>query len=172
MSGDAQLARHGDRRRDGTGTTLAATAAFGPGVWIAFLGSVAEAQNYLEKAAYPMHRMVSVYAVLRSLGTAPDTAFAVQMAVGLAAVAATIAIALKRTPQREALGLTLFLGLFVSPYACDYDLPLMGVALALLLPALNGARRRSMKRSSSSSRGARPSGDLGCRERTSISGSN
>lgn len=30
----------------------------------------------------------------------------------------------------------MFLGLFVSPYACDYDLPVLGVALALLLPAI------------------------------------
>jgi hypothetical protein len=65
-----------------------------------------------------------------------DAAFAIQMAASLAAIAAVVVISLKRMPQREALGLTVFLGLFVSPYACDYDLPVLGVAFALLLPAI------------------------------------
>ena len=117
-------------------TSLAATLAFGPNVWLAFLGSVREAQTYLGMAAYPMHRMVSVYATLCSLGLSADVSFAIQMAVSLAAVAAVVVISLKRLPQRETLGLAVFLGLFVSPYACDYDLPVLGVALALLLPAI------------------------------------
>ncbi|MBX9760272.1 MAG: DUF2029 domain-containing protein [Beijerinckiaceae bacterium] len=117
-------------------TALAATLAFGPDIWLAFLGSVAEARNYLDKAAYPLHRMVSLYATLRTLGVNADAAFAVQIAIGLAAVAAAVTVSLKPMPQRQALGMIVFLGLFVSPYACDYDLPILGIALGLLLPEL------------------------------------
>ena len=45
-----------------------------------------------------------------------------------------VVIASYRFSVQQALGLTAIASLLVSPYAYDYDLPIMGVGLALLLP--------------------------------------
>lgn len=105
-------------------------------IWPAFLGSVAEARSYLDHGAYHLDRMVSVYATMRSIGMSADLSFAIQIAVSLGAIAAAITLSLKPIPRRQVLGMVIFLGLFVSPYAYDYDLPILGIALGLLLPAL------------------------------------
>lgn len=113
-----------------------ATLLLGPEVWAAFLRSAKEARVFLEQGMYPLFRMVSPYAALHTLGAPAALAMAAQI---LAAVLALglVALAVHRGwPLRQTLGLTAFASLLVSPYAYDYDLPVLGIGLALLLPDL------------------------------------
>lgn len=113
----------------------AATLALGSAVWPAFLAGVAHTSERLAGDGFPLFRMVSVYAAARTLGASPATATAVQAVMAVLAIA-TIIMAQRRLPPREALGLACIAGLMISPYAFDYDLPVAGIGLVLLLPAL------------------------------------
>ena len=108
------------------------TLAFGPGIWAAFLAGVHDAGTYLRQGAYPMYRMTSLYAAARTLGIPADAAFALQVAGALAACAVTACAALRRWPARQQVGIALLCTLAISPYNYDYDMPIFGLAAALL----------------------------------------
>ncbi len=117
------------------GTSALATAAFGLGVWPAFLHAVREASAFLVQGDYPLARMVSAYAFVRSLGLPAAVATAAQLVSAGAAIAA-MAIATQRFSERQAIGVAAIASLMLSPYAYDYDLPVLGVGVAMLLPDL------------------------------------
>jgi hypothetical protein len=127
--------------------TVAATSAvttllLGTDIWDAFIAGAQEARAFLAEGKYPLPRMVSLYAVLRSFGSSAATAFAGQAATALLVLAIVCLVAHRRLPVRQSLGITAIASLLVSPYAYDYDLPILGVGLALLLPdVLRGSRR-------------------------------
>jgi hypothetical protein len=108
----------------------------GPSIWSAFLGAVAEARGFLEQGLYPLFRMISAYAVVRTLGASAPMAMAVQAGVALVALGLVALAIRRRMPGRQVIGLTVLASLLVSPYAYDYDLPMLGVGLALLAPDL------------------------------------
>lgn len=116
---------------------LAATAVQGPGVWGAFLGAVSEAKAFLAAGDYPLNRMVSVFAALRSFGLAPDLALAVHVAVGLGGLGALAGALARGWAPRRTAAVALIASLLASPYCYDYDLPMLGVALALVLRDLS-----------------------------------
>jgi hypothetical protein len=111
-----------------------ATALFGMGIWPAFLSSVAEAGDFLSAGIYPMFRMTSVYATVQSLGFPVWAASVAQAAVAIGAIGVLLLVHRRRLPRRQALGIGMLTTVFFSPYAYDYDLSVLGVALALLLP--------------------------------------
>lgn len=113
-----------------------ATLVLGPSIWSAFLGAVAEARGFLEQGLYPLFRMISAYAVVRTLGASAPMAMAVQAGVALVALGLVALAIRRRMPGRQVTGLTVLASLLVSPYAYDYDLPMLGVGLALLAPDL------------------------------------
>lgn len=115
---------------------LAATAAFGPGIWADFRGAVGEAGAFLEFGLYPLYRMTSVYAFLFMQGVAPALAMALQIALGLGWLGLLVWAWRHDWPPRHQLATAVFGALFLSPYAYDYDLAILGVALALLAPDL------------------------------------
>lgn len=112
-----------------------ATLALGTAVWPAFLAGVAHTSERLAGDGFPLFRMVSVYAAARTLGASPAAATVVQAVMAVIAIAA-IVIAQRRLPLRQALGVACIAGLMISPYAFDYDLPVAGIGLVLLLPSL------------------------------------
>ncbi len=116
-----------------TVSALAATLALGAGVWAAFFHGVLEASVFLEHGYYPLFRMVSFYAAVRSLGLSASVAMIAQVIVAVIALTLVV-VASYRFSVQQALGLTAIASLLVSPYAYDYDLPIMGVGLTLLLP--------------------------------------
>jgi len=117
-------------------SSLVCTLAFGPQIWIAWLGSIREAASYLEDGRYQLFRMISAYAALYNAGLAPAGAFWGQMALAALALVA-VALAVVRGPSpRFALGVVAVASVMISPYAYDYDLPIVGIGLALLLPDL------------------------------------
>ncbi len=118
------------------GTTLLATLALGPAIWPAFLGGVAEAGGFLAEGRYQLFRMTSAYAAVATLGGSPGLALWLQAVTALAAGLAILAAARRGMERRRFLGLAAIASVFVSPYTYDYDLTILAVGLALLLPDL------------------------------------
>jgi len=113
-----------------------ATLLLGPEVWAAFLRGAKEAQVFLEHGMYPLFRMVSPYAALHTFGAPAGMAMAAQVLVAGLALGAVGLSVHRGLPLRQSLGLTALVSLLISPYAYDYDLPVLGIGLALLLPDL------------------------------------
>ncbi len=116
-------------------TSGLATIAFGDGVWRAFLESMAEARIFLEQGRYPLFRMVSTYALLRTVGL---SALAAAIGQALTAILALtgVFVASRRFTLQQSLGVTALVSLLISPYAYDYDLPIVAIGVGLLLPDL------------------------------------
>jgi glucan phosphoethanolaminetransferase (alkaline phosphatase superfamily) len=110
------------------------TLLLGTEIWAAFINGAKEARAFLEEGTYPLFRMISLYAALRSFGTSAETAFIGQATVAILVVAMVCCLAYRRPPIRQLLGFAAIASLLISPYAYDYDLPILGVGLALLLP--------------------------------------
>jgi len=124
---------------------LAATLALGFEVWPAFFAGAAAAGEYLREGLFPLYRMSSVYAGLRSFGATPGTAMAGHALVALAALG-TVFFAWRAGLRRNRLlSLACLATLFVSPYNYDYDLVCLAMAVSLILPELLArARAREM----------------------------
>jgi hypothetical protein len=118
-----------------------ATLTFGTEVWPAFLGSIPEAKENLSKGLYPLFRMTSVYAALFTLDASPETAMIAQAFVAVAACIAIAMASLKGMPQHHVLALSCLATLAVSPYNYDYDMPILGVGLAIVAADLTAQAR-------------------------------
>jgi hypothetical protein len=116
-------------------TSALATALLGPAVWVAFLDGAKEARIFLEHSLYPLFRMVSIYAVVSSLGFPTLVASTAQILTAILALA-TVVLASRQFSPRQALGVTAIATLLISPYAYDYDLLILGIGSGLLLPDL------------------------------------
>ena len=112
------------------------TLVFGFGIWEAFATSVDEARLFLSLGYYPMFRMTSVYATLQTAGFEPNTCLVVQLAAAVLACVAIGVAAYKGKDRRQVAAVAAFASLFVSPYSYDYDLTILGLAAALLMPHL------------------------------------
>lgn len=120
----------------GTATLGAAALVFGTGPFTGMIHASQEAMGFLRAGAYPLHRMVSVYAFARSFGASADMAMLLQGAAALIVCGLLILLALRRTDKTVIVATALVAPLFISPYAYDYDLALAGVALAIVAPCL------------------------------------
>jgi hypothetical protein len=117
-------------------SSLAATVLLGPGIWNAFLEGVRESGIILDKGVYPLHRMISPYGALRSAGLPSWAAFAAQGTVAILSIAAIMFAIRCGFASRSTLGFVVMVSVLISPYAFDYDLPVLGIGLALLLPEI------------------------------------
>ncbi|MBY6089393.1 glycosyltransferase family 87 protein [Maritimibacter alkaliphilus] len=125
-----------------------ATLAFGPAIWPAFREGAAQSGSFMALGVYPFFRMVSVFAGLASMagpgdwgaagGGTADWALALHLAVALLLVAGLFYSRARGADPRVGLALALGAGFLISPYAYDYDVPIFGVTLALLLPLCAG----------------------------------
>ncbi len=117
-------------------SSLICTAVFGLQIWSGLHQSIHDSAIFLERGYYPLYRMVSFYAALRTAGVPAWAAFPGQAVVAALALA-IIAVALYRGfSTRSRLGLTAMVSISISPYAYDYDFLIFGIGLALLLPEL------------------------------------
>lgn len=120
----------------GTAGVLAgiATIVLGGAVWSAFFHGAADAMTFLTagNGFYPLYRMISAYAALRSMGASSDAAFAGQFALAITCLAFLLIGNLRGQPLHELTALAVFAGICITPYAFDYDLPLVAVSYALL----------------------------------------
>jgi Glycosyltransferase family 87 len=117
------------------------TAVFGTQIWSELLQSVRDSSIFLERGNYPLYRMISVYAALRSAGLSAGIAFLGQGFIALMALGVILFALYRRMPERFSLGLTAMVSICISPYAYDYDFLIFGIGLACLLPALHAAAR-------------------------------
>jgi Glycosyltransferase family 87 len=122
-------------------STIAATSAFatllmGTRIWPAFFGGMKEVLFFLEHGNYPFFRMISSYATFLTFGFPARVAIAGQ-AITAVFVLGAMCLAIRRGfATRQTLGLAAIASLLISPYEWDYDLPILGIGLALLLPSL------------------------------------
>jgi hypothetical protein len=117
------------------GSIVVATLALGITIWPAFFAATGASTAKLSTDYFPLYRMVSAFTAARTLGAGTGFAWAAQLASAGLAIAAIVA-AQRRLPVRQALGITAFASLLISPYAFDYDLAAAGVGLAILVPDL------------------------------------
>ncbi|WP_445222500.1 glycosyltransferase family 87 protein [Bradyrhizobium sp. Pa8] len=132
-------------------SSLICTLVFGWQIWTVWLRAIRESAIFLEHGLYPMFRMISAYAAVGSAVVPPTFAFWAQAIVAcFALIAVVLAVrqgAARKISSTFALGITAMVSVMISPYAYDYDLPMMGIGLALLLPdlaQLASARERSV----------------------------
>jgi len=121
----------------------AATLAFGWGIWPAFMGGVREAGEFLTAGYYPLFRMSSIYASLRSFHAPAPVAFALQAAGAILALGLFVRLWLRGAEPRFLAAAACAASLFVSPYAYDYDMTILGVGIAFVLPDLLARARRA-----------------------------
>ena len=113
-----------------------ATLLLGPGILTVFLSALAESSRALSDGRIVLHRVTSVYGALRSFGVDSMIAMAIHLAVAALVLGWTAATAARIADRRTETGLALMATAFVSPYFHDYDLTIVGIGLALVLPAM------------------------------------
>jgi hypothetical protein len=122
--------------------TAASVLAVGPETLKAFLAAGTQSGRYMAAGFYPMHRMTSLYATAISLGAPTQGAMVLHVTGALAALAGVI-WAGRRVSEPAQVGLAIMSSAFISPYFYDYDQPIFGVGLALVLPELAARTTRA-----------------------------
>ena len=114
-------------------------ALFGADVFVAFWHSLPMTQRVILEGAPGFHKIQSIYAALRQLGVPAALANAVQMAATLG-VAAALVVLWRSTAAFELKAAALLIGgVLATPYVLDYDLVVLGPAIAFL--AAHGLRQ-------------------------------
>jgi hypothetical protein len=121
------------------------TIVLGLTIWPAFFQGAAQVSRLLsEGAVFPLFRMVSVYAAAFTITKSFAVAFVLQ--IGTAAIFTYwLYLAVVSLRTRDALGYAIMLSVAYSPYAYDYDLAILSVSAALLLPTISSTATRSEK---------------------------
>lgn len=121
-----------------TGAVFAGLSAWilGPEVWREFAEGIQESALLLKAGIYPLSRMTSVFASAYTLTdqlALSQLIQAVSIILGIICLCFTVWL---RAPLREQLGMVALTSPFFSPYFYDYDLPIVGIGMALLYPAM------------------------------------
>jgi hypothetical protein len=113
--------------------TLLTLLLFGPEVWAAFLGSTGLTRSVvLEAGGTGWYKIQSAFAWVRMLSGGVTVAYAVQGAVTAAVLATTSWLWFVHAPFRLRAACLLLGSLLATPYLLDYDLVLLGLAVAFL----------------------------------------
>lgn len=115
-------------------SSVVATILFGKAVWPAFISGVMESGEFLRLGAYPLFRMTSLYSALHTLGVPPLIALIAQLLTASCALALVLFALLKKWDVRRLAGIAALASIYVSPYIYDYDMAVLGIAIALLIP--------------------------------------
>jgi len=113
--------------------TLATLGLFGTNVWLGFFDGLTLARHLvLDEGGAGYEKMQSLFAASRMLGAPLPFAYAVQM-IGTLSVAAAIVWLWSSKADYRLKGAALLCGsLLATPYGFDYDLVILGPALAML----------------------------------------
>jgi alpha-1,2-mannosyltransferase len=115
-------------------------AAFGTATWLAFRDSLDFTRTVvLEAGGTGFFKIQSPFAALRLWGAPVGLAYAVQALLALAVVLATVKLWLSAAPYPRKAAALLAGALLVTPYLLDYDLVVLGPAIAFL--AADGMKR-------------------------------
>ena len=118
------------------GLLLVSTLTLGLPVWQGFADGVRESSGFLRDGHYRLFRMTSLYATTYTLGAGPALAMAVHAAGALAAITLLVLAWRRNAEPRLLAAIACCTSLFVSPYNYDYDLTILGLAAAFVLPDL------------------------------------
>lgn len=119
-----------------TALALAAASrlAFGPEVWSAFLASTDQTRRIvLEEGGPGWQTIQSAFSAVRRLGGGVAPAYMAQAAVAACAIAATAFLWRSRAAFELRAASLMIAALLATPYVLDYDMVLLGPALALLV---------------------------------------
>ncbi|MGL4497143.1 MAG: glycosyltransferase family 87 protein, partial [Beijerinckiaceae bacterium] len=119
-----------------SGLCMIALLVMGPAVWPAFVQAAKDASHFLHGDNYQLNRMISAYATFRGLGAGGNLAMIMHALCALIILGLNATLLNPGTPQRAAIGFAALSAVAISPYAYDYDLPVVAVGMAILLPAL------------------------------------
>lgn len=109
------------------------TWAYGWQIWPHFLFAVRQSGKFMALGYYPLFRMNSIYAALYSYGLPAPVAMAGHALGALVALGLLIRTCLSKLEFRFKAAFICALSLFVSPYSYDYDMAILGLALAFVL---------------------------------------
>jgi hypothetical protein len=113
-------------------TSAAATLAFGPDIWMAFLGMTGEATGRLSYPPEYLRHLISVFAAARLLGANEAVAYFVQLAVALPCLA-TLLLLIRRRACATAQGAAIVCcAALCTPYLLRYDMVVVTIPLAWL----------------------------------------
>jgi len=115
------------------------TIVFGTHIWAGLIQSNQDNIVLLKDGTFPLYRMISFYSALSTAGLPSSVAFLGQAIVAVTALGGISFVAYRGASSRIGLGLTAMLSVCISPYAFDYDFPIFGIGLALMLPVLREA---------------------------------
>lgn len=117
----------------------------GPAIWPAFLDSTREIGGMLKNDQLPLQRMTSLYGTARLAGASVAGAMAIHFA-GAALALVVMGYALVcRWSMRRLLATAVLASMLISPYLYDYDMPMLGVLVALLSPDLASTAGRASR---------------------------
>lgn len=112
----------------------ASALAFGAETWSAFLASTGQTRRVvLEAGATGWHTVQSAFSAVRMLGGGVDLAYAAQAVVTALAVLATAWLWRARAAFALRAAALMVAALLATPYVLDYDMVLLGPAVALLV---------------------------------------
>ncbi|MEZ5896358.1 MAG: glycosyltransferase family 87 protein [Parvularculaceae bacterium] len=113
--------------------TGAATLAFGPGIWAAFIEKAEFARTVvLENGAVKWATNQSMYSALRAFGAPNAPAYAVQTLVAIMLAASLVWLWRSNLDQRLKSAGLVIAAFLATPYALDYDLIMLAPAIALI----------------------------------------
>jgi putative flippase GtrA len=120
--------------------TLAALAVFGPGVWTAFFTSMEFSRRAIvEEGATGFEKIQTAFAAVRLWGGSVAAGYAAQAVVATLCAGALVFLWRGRADWRLRSAALMTCSLLATPYALDYDMMLLGPAIALV--ALYGMER-------------------------------
>lgn len=109
------------------------TIVYGTGIWADFLNAVRESSAFLNKGAYPLERMTSVYAFLKSFHVISPVAISIHTIVAIAAMGAVVWAWAKKQPFNQLAALVCAASIMVSPYNYDYDLVILAIGFSFVV---------------------------------------
>lgn len=113
---------------------LASRLAFGPEVWSAFIASTGQTRRIvLEEGGPGWQTIQSAFSAVRNLGGSVALAYAAQAAVAAGAIASTAVLWRSRAAFELRAASLMISALLATPYVLDYDMVLLGPAIALLV---------------------------------------
>lgn len=108
--------------------------AFGPDAWAAFFkGALFTRHVVLEQGGTGWYKIQSVFSAIRSFGGSIGTAYAFQAAVTLTVLFSLATMVLAGCDRRLVAAATATAAMLATPYCLDYDMTILGVAIAFSL---------------------------------------
>ncbi|MCX7560914.1 glycosyltransferase family 87 protein [Sulfitobacter sp. F26204] len=113
-----------------------ATLVLGTEVWPQSLTAIRETGEILRDGNFALYRMTSFYVFGVTVGLEDQTALVLHLIVACAAVAVLAVLCFSTLPPAVKIGAGVYVSAMISPYNYDYDLAMLGMAMALLMPTV------------------------------------